>query len=456
MQGKSPVVTAKSLQNFYIEFRPQGEKTQVVAHGFPGLDLFADFGDTAIRGAPLAVEQNDLAYLVHRGTFWQINNAAAKTSRGTLNTQSGWVDMVHNGTYLMAVDGTNGYTYHTGTTAFAQISDVDFPASPTSCTWLNGFFVVGFDTGRFYVATDPTSWDALDFATAESNPDKLVRVMADHGELVLFGDISTEFWGVTGAVDFPFGKIQGADAEWGLAARASVAKFDDSLAFLCKNRMGEVIVGKLRGHQVEKISTPDLDYLINEYAVTSDATGHSWLDGGHPFYQLNFPSAGASWCFDGLTSKWSKRKSESQTRHRAEYGAQYLSRTLLTDASTGRLYKLNKNTFTENGSIIEGEIVGEHWDNELNRDSIDTVRLDIETGVGTTSGQGSNPQVMLQVSKDGGKSWGVERWRSLGALGDYLKRVEWHRFGDSRRWTMKVRITDPVKRTVLGAYVNPE
>lgn len=483
MQGKTPVVTAKRLQNFYIEYRPQGEKTHVVAYGFPGLDLFVDFGDTAARGL-LSVEQNDLLYPVHRGMLWEVNNAGVMVSRGTLNTQSGSVGMAHNGVQIMTVDGTNGYIYNTGTLAFAQITDGDFPTNPTSVTFIDGYFVAGFDNGRFYISApyDGLAWDALDFAKAESNPDRLVRVFADHGELILFGDISTEFWGNSGATDFPFAKLQGADSEWGLAARYSVAKFDDSVALLCKNRMGEVIVGRLSGHRIEPLSTPDLDTIINDYAVTSDATAHSYLLGGHPMYQLNFPAAGFSWNYDGLTKQWSPRTSYQQTRQRCEFGVQYLSKTVLTDASNGRLYRLNPATLTENGETIEGEIIGEHWDHELIPITISRLRVDLEVGTdeGTagsmtvwdpTSGtlwdissggtfwdyqQEIHAQIMLSLSRDDGKTWGTELWRSMGALGHYKDTVEWRRLGTSRRWTAKLRITDPVKRTIIGAYVNPE
>lgn len=455
MQGKSAVVTAKKLQNFFAEFRPQGEKTQVVAHGFPGLDLFADFGDTAHRGAPLALEQNGLLYTVHRSTFWEINNVGNKTSRGTLNTVSGYVEMASDGTVILLVDGTNGYTYNTGTATFAQITDPDFPANPVSATRTAGVFVVGFASGRFYTSANGTSWDALDFANAESKPDRIQKVMEYLGELVVFGDLSTEFWGAGGS-DFDFTKIQGADLDLGLAARASAAKVDNGIAFLAKSPDGEVFAVKLMGHQIEKISTPDLDTIINSFSVVTDATGHAYMHGGHAFYQLNFPAAGQSFCYDALTGIWSARKSFNQSRHRAEFAAQYLAKTILTDASNGRLYKLNRDTYSENGDPIEGEIIGEHWDSELERASIDCIRLDMEVGSGIASGQGSDPQMMLSVSKDGGKTFGTERWRSAGKIGDYRRRVEWRRFGHSRRWTVKIRITDPVRRVVTGAYINPE
>lgn len=455
MQSKTPVITAKLLTNVYAEYRPQGEKTSVVGIGFPGYDLFTDFGATPVRGME-AVEQNDLLYTVHRGVFWELNNAGAQINRGMIGTTSGSVGMSHNQTQVMVVDGVTGYIYDitTPATPIAAITAPGFPANPTSVTFLNGFFIVGLDNGRFYTSSinDGTAWDALDFATAESSPDRLIRVFADHGELILMGDISCEFWGASLSADFPFAKIQGADQEWGLAARQSVVKYDDSIAFLCKNRMGEVIVGKLQGHALTKISTPDLDKIVNSYAVTSDAVGFSYLLGGHPMYQLNFPAAGESWSYDGLTGIWSKRKSEDTSRQRCEFGTQYLSRTVMADYDNGRLYKLNPNSITENGATIEAQIVGEHWDSELTQSTIDRLRLDFEVGTGPATEPAA--QAMLSISRDGGQTWGSEMWKSMGLRGHYAEYVEWRRLGTSRRWTMKVRITDLVSRVLMGAYVN--
>jgi hypothetical protein len=67
---------------------------------------------------------------------------------------------------------------------------------------------------------------------------------------------------------------------------------------------------------------------------------------------------------------------------------------------------------------------------------------------------GANPQVMLQISKDNGKTWGPERWTSLGKIGAYRDRVEWRRFGKARDWTFKLRLTDPVKPVFTFADVN--
>ena len=73
-----------------------------------------------------------------------------------------------------------------------------------------------------------------------------------------------------------------------------------------------------------------------------------------------------------------------------------------------------------------------------------------------TSGQGDDPQVMLQMSNDGGHSYGSENWRGAGKLGEYKKRLIWNRLGASRDRVFRIKVTDPVKWVILGAFVEVE
>lgn len=67
---------------------------------------------------------------------------------------------------------------------------------------------------------------------------------------------------------------------------------------------------------------------------------------------------------------------------------------------------------------------------------------------------GSDPQIMLQVSKDGGHTWGNELWRSLGAQGQYSRRVTWKRLGIAKDWVFRFRVSDPVKVVIMNAAAN--
>jgi hypothetical protein len=124
LQGKTPDVSAQRRLNLYLGVPPGRGRRSHRGARTPGLTLFYDFGDTPGRGVHAL---GDFLYVVHRGTFWEVNNAGVATNRGSLLTTTGRVYFADNGTTIMLVDGQYGYTYNTSTTTpIAQIVDVDY------------------------------------------------------------------------------------------------------------------------------------------------------------------------------------------------------------------------------------------------------------------------------------------------------------------------------------------
>jgi hypothetical protein len=173
--------------------------------------------------------------------------------------------------------------------------------------------------------------------------------------------------------------------------------------------------------------------------------------GGHPFYQINFPTADESWVYDGSTDLWHRVKSAGIGRHRADTFSNFLNRNYVGDYENGKVYRLRSDVYTDNGDEIALELTGRHVFKDGKTFSIPWLQIEFESGVGLATGQGSNPQVMLQISKDGGHSWGPEIWTSLGKIGRYATRSVWRRLGKARDITFKIRITDPVKRVITNA-----
>lgn len=93
---------------------------------------------------------------------------------------------------------------------------------------------------------------------------------------------------------------------------------------------------------------------------------------------------------------------------------------------------------------------------EADRIRHDEFALDLETGVGLSSGQGSDPQVMLRWSDDGGHTWSNEHWVGIGALGEYRTRAVWRRLGQARDRIYEVSGTDPVQIAIAAAYIAVE
>jgi len=318
------------------------------------------------------------------------------------------------------------------------------------------------DTAEFYLSepdvTDATNgWDALEFATAEKGPDNLVRVFDNNTDILLCGDETIEFWNNTGEGTPPYQRVTGGVIELGLAAKWSISKFAESSVVLLANNsdQGEISVIRIDGFQYVTISGPEFSTVINRYTTVSDASGFSYTKEGHNFYQLNFPTEGKSWLYDGSTNIWSELTyGSNEARHRAEMAVNFLNRMYVADYENGNIYRLESEVYTDNGEPIVRELVSKHIFDEKYL-QISRLWLDIERGVGLESGQGVDPQMMLQISRDGGNSFGNEKLAAMGKIGETGKRGPiWRRLGRGYDWMFRFRCSDPVKTVFIGAWVN--
>lgn len=336
-----------------------------------------------------------------------------------------------------------------------QFSASGFPVCDT-VTFIDSYFVVNkIGTKQFYLSGnyDGFSWDPLQFASKEAYTDNLEAVTVDNSNLVLMGNISTEYWQDVGAFPFPFLRIAGSPTDVGVIAKWSIARCNNQTMFLGKMRRGGFSVFALQNYQPIPVSTPDLDYLFSQYPSIGDAIAFGYRQNGHEFYQINFPEAEVSWLYDATTQAWSQLVSGEETRHYGQFGTQYDYNFIVSDYRNGNLYILDPLTYTDNGDKIVRELITPHFfkGDSFNKLHIYRLRLDMQQGVGLNDGQGKNPQAMLQVSRDGGYTWGNEMWTNFGNQGEYLKRAEWRRLGVSRNYVFKFRISDPVKVVLMSA-----
>lgn len=66
---------------------------------------------------------------------------------------------------------------------------------------------------------------------------------------------------------------------------------------------------------------------------------------------------------------------------------------------------------------------------------------------------GADPQIMLSTSDDGARTWSaLQKWRSMGKMGQYLQRLRWLKMGQFRQRVIKLEVTDPVRRRFIGFY----
>ena len=367
-------------------------------------------------------------------------------------------------TFVISANATATATGVTVTVSplFNQITDPDFPGA-IGVGFLDGYFVFNQpNSQKFWVTAsyNGLSIDALDFASAEGSPDDLVTLIVDHREVWLFGTTSVEVWYNAGLPDFPLARIEGAFNEIGCQAPYSVAKLDNALFWLGRDARGNGIVYRSKGYTGQRISTHAVEWQIQQYTTLADAVAYTYQQDGHAFYVLNFPTANTTWVYDVSTEVWHERagwENNQFTRHRGQCQMNFADEIVIGDYVAGILYAYDMNVYSEADTIqkwLRSWRALPTGQNDLKRTTQHSLQLDCESGVGIVTGQGSDPQVMLRWSDDGGHTWSNEHWKSMGQIGQYGTRVIWRRLGMTtkiRDRVYEVSGTDPVKIAIMGA-----
>ncbi len=440
-------LSAQRLVNVYAEPAPQAAtraKTGFYLRSTPGAAAWTTAGNGPIRGG-IAHKGRDI--VVSGDSVYRVATSGTATLMGTVPLGTDMVRLVSNGEQVMITVGSAGYIVEGNT--LSAISDTDFPGSAMSA-FFGGFFVsVDPVAQKFRWSTlyDGAAWDALDFASAELSPDKCKAVAINQQVMWLLGEESGEAWTFTGGSDLPFTRQYGAYLHRGIAAPASLAECDATLFFLADD--GRVYA--IQGGQLQRVSTLAMEQAIQGYSTVSNAHATSYVWNGSHRYILTFPTAGASWEFDPRTAQWNERATGvgvDMTRWR--YNVAWKSATgniVVGDSLSGRLDVL--------GGTAEASASKEKlWtlpeiNNNGQRFTLDEVYIDMEVGVGLS---GSYPQVMMDISTDGGLTWGGERYMSMGSLGQYKWRARATRLGMARNMLLRFRVTDDVDITVFSAY----
>lgn len=450
---RSGNLSAQTCINLYPEKDEATGKYALI--GTPGKRKLATLaGGNGIRAA--YTPSNGDAVVVRGSSLYRVKSDWSETFVGALNTNDGPVSIADNGTIAVIVDGPCGYLLTLSNNTFSQIIDPAFYGAD-KVGYLDNYFVFNKPgTQQFYITkVGDTAFDPLDFASAEGSPDNIVSLIVDHRELWLFGSNSTEVFTNTGATDFPIERLSGAFLEHGCAAKHSVAKMDNTVFWLGADDRGAGTVWRAEGYTPARVSTHALEFAFSSYARLDDAVAYTYQEEGHSFYVLNFPTANKTWAFDAATSLWAERawtdSSGNLNRDRANCHMFFAGQHVVGDWEDGRLYAFDLGYYMDDTDFITSIRAAQNIYNDGKMQFFKSLQIEMEEGYGLLTGQGEDPQAMLDWSDDGGHTWSNKINRSIGKMGQYRRRVRWLRLGRSRDRIFRLTITDPVKRVIIGA-----
>lgn len=411
----------------------------------------------AIGGEIYAANGGYLSKIDSAGGIQQIGEVAS-TYDTSISSNNGKITVASGGD-LYVFTGTTRTTPDTG--AFSSIGSVSFIGQRTILTEKNGRRV------QWSGVADAEDYDGLDFATAEQRDDAIIRGVAIGGQYWVFKETCIEQWYLTGAENF-IAYRPGSLVDIGLKAFGLYTDVPNGGFFVGTDN----IVYLVSGGAMKPVSNRAVETAIQ--SGTADRA-HYHENEGHKFCVIRFSDRPA-WVYDISMNEWHERAEGvdlgpwSAVEAVSAYGAFFIG------TETGDIRKLVANNYdavqplirkaTSRNVNMEGQYFSvdelEFW-GTFGQSRVSTwVNWGLDAGEGIALDAGDEEgalavvtliptrgaEIAMRVSKDRGETFGKEREKSLGDLGDYDRVVKYRALGTARNFCVEITASDPVDVTL--------
>tara|TARA_R110000796_G_scaffold214800_1_gene330732 strand:- start:8011 stop:9426 length:1416 start_codon:yes stop_codon:yes gene_type:complete len=449
-QSRSAPLASQQTKNFYQQIVEEGVD-QFVLHSWFGLKTISTVVTGAERGS---TKMAGIGYRVAGTTLYSFDTAGVHTSIGTISGTARCIMSNDGFNLVIVVPGGTIYMYD-GTT-LSIITDTNITGS-IAVTYLNSQMI--YTNPPLFVVADagiPNLASGLNAASADSQPDELLHAYAFKQNINMIGKGSIEPWWNTGEGNPPIARLDGQLMETGCAATYSIAHTDEAMYWLGD----DLSVWRTSGGAKEKASSVAISHAIEGYATVSDAIGYTVSKEGQNFYILTFPAANKTWALsEDLGNKgWFELSSGTNGgKYQATSMTEVYGQCWAFDENGS--YQLDIDTFSNGGETIQrrrtmGVISGKPFGKRGSSVQLSKIKLLMETGVGLIAGQGENPQIILEMSYDGCRSWKDYGFARIGRMGDFTIQVEFDILDTFREGIPRITTSDPVPYSIYSATID--
>lgn len=420
--------------NMFAEEAPT-EETGVVLQSRPGLlDRVEDMGAGPVKALFKADGVlGGALFGVSGGNFYE-----GATSKGAVDGSgpfsiAGYEDklFVAGGASLWGYDGTT----------LAAVTFPDDAGVSKVVVGASRLIAIRADTEKFYwsdVLSDTI--DALSFASAEQQPDRLKDMLFWSDSLVLFGTETVEFWPNAADPDLPFQPLEGRTYRRGIKGTGCATLVGPTFAWVTDTN--QVCVE----NPDNIVSKPGLEALIEASASVRLWT---FLLEGTEFLALTLDSR------TFVRSMRSGLWSEFTSAEADNWAAQCFAGGVFGSSIDGTTMQWGSGWEDLGGTLERRLRAGA----PINAGGLILSNVILRNNVGGTTyltGVYINPLVEMRSSRDAGRTWGAWRPSPLGIQGNYRKRVQWKACGMASQpgVLLEFRVTDPVGWRVSDVMVN--
>ncbi len=467
--ARSGTIDTQRAVNWYLESGTNAANAKKAGmYGTPGRATLATLATSPGRGR---WTQDGRTWTVSGSRLYEetFSPSYAAVDRGAILDDGKPVSSASNGdggTQRLFVGGGELKVLNLTTNVLSAAIALPLTNLPVQVDYLDGYFLLSeADSLRIWFSAleNGSSWSALDFFTRSTASDRVVGLLVHLTRIWVFGSETSEAFEDIGAALNPFQPIKGSLFPIGAASPWAISADDETIRWVGQSSRAAAQVYQLAGYNGKAISTPAIATALGGYPTLANTEAVTYVQDGHVFYCLTCPTAGdagVTWVWDATESLWHQRAGWDsvrgvETAWSVRGHACVAGQHVVGHRSSGVVSTLELDTYADDGDTLRAVRRAPYISDSNQMAFLDTLEIGTEAGVGLVSGQGSDPQMRLLVSKDNAHTWPISRTASLGALGAYGTRVKWERLGRSRldRLVLECVISDPIKRVLSGAWL---
>lgn len=464
-RSQSVVANPSTLQNCYLQTLPAGSISPKALYPTPGFLRFGSVSQSGGKRFFSTAATNSRVFSVTGMRLYEWFADGSAIDRGAVAADANPAVLFTNGSggqQLGICAGGNFYILDLQTNVLTQVAFLTGKA--TQGGFISGYFLI-FDiaTGTVYQSDlyDGLTFDPLNFYQRSVQADEWnAFYVMSWGQIFQPGTKTRDNYYNAGTFPIPFAPAQSGIQTEGIAATFSVVECGQQIAWLATTAQGGYTVMAAAGYEGRAISTEAVNFALSRFsqAEINDATAESYSDQGHDFYLLYVGNV--TLAYDFQENEWHTLRSFADATSgvlgpwRARWHCFGFNKHLWLDGSSSASYESDIAFLTDVDDLpIQRQrtsptiCVGNQ---ELD---LGDIELLCEVGVGQANDPGMNPMVGLEISRDGGQTWGRQRWQSLGRIGQYDIRVMWQANGSGRKLAFRVTVTDSVYVRLMGLLV---
>ena len=497
---------------------PAKNGSQTYMESLPGLKSFIQLGGkcrgsfVSTIGLKSEASPEDL-FVVMGSILWRVDGYGNKTSLGRVANNGHRVSFAEAGgprALLLIADGANLWYYDLlegGELKQIQLPERAFGdggiVTPSSVAVVAGSIVVN-DTGSgycYYSKAYPLNndkrqmYDIVDnkvqyeddgvtvkyvevdsdqhvfeddygapmYFNGESSSDNVTAVYAIGPTLYVFGQKSVDVF-QRGSGDFEdwIRTSYTNMNSFGLEAPDSLASVGGSLFFVASGAQYGKALMKVTGVQFERVSEDWLETKLLEES-TESSTGFCYAVGEHSFYCLQLNSLGETWCLDLFDNGWHQRTSRDRNSGAEGQwrvgGMAYYREKFYAFTNDGMMCRAHDDYWFEDYPDGSRLPMIRHRQTAVIADGLKPFtfeELTVECNVGTWEDYDLKPMLLLEVSRDGGNTFGNVRSASLGRTGNYSHRVRWMNVGYNRLCVIRLTYSHETDLVLTACSIRAE